>query len=90
MRTILKALFFLFNRSILKKTGSEHKLRSDAVIPLYVAEAAPAESYVVVSFPTAVCLLVGWFQFHFCCGILVFKIAVYEEWFLCYVICLLS
>jgi hypothetical protein len=57
---------------------------------LYVAEAAPVESYVVVSFPTAVCLPVDWFQFHFCCGILVFKITVYEEYFLCYVICLLS
>jgi len=57
---------------------------------LYVAEAATLESYVVGSFPTAVCLFVDWFQFNFCCGILVFKIRVYEEWFLCYVICLLS
>jgi hypothetical protein len=74
----------------IKITGSEHKIRSDAVNSLYVAEAAPAESYVVVSFPTAVCLLVCWFQFHFCCRILAFQITVYEEWFLRCVICLLS
>jgi hypothetical protein len=71
-------------------TGSEPKIGSDAVNSLYVGEPAPAESYAVVSFQTAVCLNVGWFQFHFCCGLLAFKITVCEEWFLCYVICPLS
>lgn len=52
----------------IKITGSEHNVRSGAVNSLYVAEAAPVESYVVVSFPAAVCLLGDWFQFIFAVG----------------------